>query len=172
MSNWTVREERPGDEAAIEAVVATAFANDSDSQGEEPETVAALRADGDLVLSLVAEEDDGIVGHAAFSPAILSTGAQGWFVLGPMSVAPWRQGQGIGRALVQAGIERLSAAGARGIVLVGDPGYYGRFGFSQRWPLALAGPLSPYFQVLSLAGEVPRANVAFAPAFARSAGDE
>lgn len=172
MSDWRVREERPGDAAAIEAVVATAFANDSDSQGEEPETVAALRADGDLVLSLVAEDDGGIVGHAAFSRAILSTGAQGWFVLGPMSVAPWRQGQGIGRALVEAGIKRLSAAGARGIVLVGDPAYYGRFGFSQRWPLSLAGPLSPYFQALSLAGEVPVATVAFPPAFDMPAEDE
>jgi putative acetyltransferase len=165
MAPWTIRDERPGDEAAIRRVTAAAFADHPHSEGTEPAIVDALRSAGDLTLSLVAEADGGVVGHVAFSRAILSNGAQDWQTLGPISVAPRWQGQGIGRALVGAGAAHWRAAGAPGIVVVGNPELYGRFGFSTDTALHLEGPLAPYFQVLALTGEVPAASVGFAPAF-------
>jgi len=165
MTALTIRTERPGDEAAIHAAVEAAFANHPHSEGTEPAIVDRLRADGDLALSLVAELDGAIVGHAAYSAAILSTGERGWYALGPIGVTPERQGHGIGRMLVEAGAARLRSEGARGIVLLGDPELYARFGFVRGTPLSIAGPLAGYFQVLPFVEEMPEAQVRFAPAF-------
>ena len=160
-----VRVEQPGDEAAIRRVTQAAFAGHPHSEGTEPAIVDALRGDGDCVLSLVAEDAGEIVGHVAFSPARLSSGEEGWLALGPISVLPQRQGQGIGRALVEGGIARLREAGASGIVLLGDPALYARFGFARETPLHITGPLAGYFQALPFTAEVPAAAVDFAPAF-------
>lgn len=161
----TVRDERAGDAAAIRRVTERAFANQPHSEGTEPAIVDALRAAGDLSLSLVAEVGGELVGHVAFSRAILSDGAQGWQTLGPISVLPERQHQGIGRALIEAGTARWRKAGAPGIVLLGSPELYKRFGFVRGTPLHIAGPLEDYFQVLAFADEIPAASVEFAPAF-------
>jgi len=166
VSGWIVRSERPGDEAAIRRVTAAAFAGHPHSDGSEPAIVDALRADGDLALSLVVEEDGGILGHVAFSPAALSNGERGWFTLGPVSVLPQTQGRGVGRALIEAGIAHWRGAGANGLVVLGDPALYGRFGFAEGTPLRIGGPLDPYFQVLAFGDRVPDATVEFAPAFA------
>jgi predicted N-acetyltransferase YhbS len=160
-----IRPERSGDEAAIRHVTAAAFIDHPHSEGTEPAIVDALRADGDLALSLVAEMDGEIVGHVAFSRAILSGGEGGWYALGPISVVPERQGQGIGRALVEAGMAHWRAAGAQGVVLLGDPVLYGRFGFVRGTPLHIEGPLAEYFQVLPFAADIPASSVTFAPAF-------
>jgi putative acetyltransferase len=160
-----IRAERPGDEAAIRGVTRAAFAGHPHSDGNEPAIVDALRADGDLALSLVADEGGAIVGHAAFSPAQLSGGEPGWLTLGPLSVLPDRQGRGTGRALVEAGLARLRDAGARGIVVLGDPELYGRFGFLRGTPLGIAGPLAGYFQVLPFTSRIPAATVDFAAGF-------
>ena len=165
MSGPAVREERPGDEAAIRRVVGAAFTDHPHSEGTEPAIVDRLRSDGDLVLSLVTEQEGAMVGHAAYSAAILSNGEQGWFALGPIGVLPERQGQGIGRMLVEAGAAMLKARGAKGIVLLGDPELYARFGFVRGTPLSIAGPLAGYFQVLPFVKEVPEAQVRFARAF-------
>jgi len=165
MTEPRVRAERPGDQAAIRQVTTDAFAGHPHSQGAEPDIVDALRAQGDLALSLVAEAGGAIVGHAAWSKAILSTGDDGWFALGPISVAPERQRQGIGRALIEAGNAALREGGAGGVVLLGDPGYYSRFGFTRGSPLRIEGPLADYFQVLAFTAAVPQASVGFAPAF-------
>jgi putative acetyltransferase len=165
MSEWQIREERPGDEPAIHRVTEAAFTGHPHSQGTEPAIVDALRADGDLALSLVAETGPEIVGHVAFSPARLLNGAAGWYALGPVSVLPERQGQGVGRALIEAGIAHMRKAGAQGVVLVGDPDLYGRFGFARGTPLRITGPLAGYFQVLPFAAAIPDSEVAFAPAF-------
>ena len=127
-----------------------------------------MRSAGDLSLSLVAEAGDAIVGHVAFSPAILSTGARGWQTLGPISVDPDWQGQGIGRALIAAGVAHWRAARENGIVLLGSPDLYGRFGFVRDSPLHIEGPLAPYFQVLAFSEEVSRASVEFASAFSEA----
>jgi predicted N-acetyltransferase YhbS len=165
MTGWTIRPERPGDEAAIHDVTEIAFANHAHSDGTEPAIIEILRATGELTLSLVAEAEGMVVGHVAFSPALLSNGAQGWQTLGPISVHPDWQHQGIGRALIEAGSAHWRGAGGQGIVLVGSPDLYGRFGFVRGTPLHLEGPLAEYFQVLAFADAIPAASVDFAPAF-------
>lgn len=165
MSDWHIREERPGDEAAIHRVTEAAFTDHPHSEGTEPAIVDALRADGDLVLSLVTEADGELVGHVAFSCAILSGGEQGWFALGPISVSPEHQGRGVGRALVETGVAHLKAKGAQGVVLLGDPQLYSRFGFVRDTSLHITGPLAEYFQVLPFTADIPASSVTFAPAF-------
>lgn len=165
MSALAIRQERAGEEAAVRQVVEAAFTDHPHSEGTEPAIVDRLREDGDIALSLVAEWEGEPVGHAAYSAAILSNGERGWYTLGPIGVVPARQGHGIGRALVEAGSERLRARGANGIVLLGDPDLYARFGFVRGTPLSITGPLAGYFQVLPFRGEVPEAQVRFAPAF-------
>ena len=85
--------------------------------------------------------------------------------LGPISVHPKYQGRGIGRALVEAGAAHWREAGAKGVVLLGDPALYGRFGFVRDTPLHIDGPLARYFQVLPFTNEIAAASVTFAPAF-------
>ena len=85
--SWTIREERPGDEQAITALVDAAFRDAPHSDGTEAAIVERLRADGDLALSLVAAEGS-LVGHVAFSPVTLSDGTARWYGLGPVAVSP------------------------------------------------------------------------------------
>jgi putative acetyltransferase len=167
MKPWNVRDERPGDEPAIAALTAAAFRDVAHSSGNEARIVERLRHDGDLALSLVlVNGDHAIIGHAAFSPVSISgDGAGGWYGLGPVSVIPLRQSTGIGSALIERGLVRLKESGARGCVVLGEPGYYGRFGFRQERGLAFPGPPPEYFQVLSFDGAVPAGVVRYAPAF-------
>ena len=162
--SWTIREERPGDEQAITALVDAAFRDAPHSDGTEAAIVERLRADGDLALSLVAAEGS-LVGHVAFSPVTLSDGTVRWYGLGPVAVSPRRQGEGIGTALVRQGLERLQAMEAGGCVVLGEPGHYGRFGFRHDPRLAFPGPPPEYFQRLVLDGEPPAGTVRYARAF-------
>lgn len=155
-----IRPERPQDAAAIGDLTTRAFAAAAHASGTE----AALRASGRLALSLVAEHGGAIAGHVAFSPVTIGDAA-GWFALGPLSVAPQRQRQGIGAALIGQGLARLHAAGARGVVLLGDPGYYGRFGFAADPALRYPGAPSEYLLRQVLRGETPAGQVVFDPAF-------
>ena len=95
----------------------------------KPAILDALRAAGALTVALVAEEGGEILGQVAFSPVAIDGTARDWYGLGPVAVRPDRQGQGIGQALIRAGLDRIRALGAQGCVLAGAPGYYGRFGF-------------------------------------------
>jgi putative acetyltransferase len=162
---WAIRPERPGDEPAIHRVTEAAFTGHPHSEGTEPAIVDALRESGDLRLSLVAEDKGGIVGHIAYSDAVLSGGESGWLTLGPISVDPARQGEGIGRALIEAGTVHWRAAGAEGLVLLGNPALYSRFGFVRGTPLHIEGPLAEYFQVLPFTDAIPASSVTFSPAF-------
>ena len=167
MTGWTIRPERPGDEAAVHDLVARAFAPMPFSEGDEQDLVDALRAAGDLVQSLVAVVSaDTIVGHISFSPVTVEDEACGWFQMAPVSVSPEVQRSGIGSALIEAGISRLKTAGARGVAVVGSPAYYERFGFTQ---VSGLGPLSdhdaPYFRAMVLAGPAPQGTLRYAPAF-------
>ncbi|MBW8318645.1 MAG: N-acetyltransferase [Rhizobium sp.] len=160
-----IRPEAPGDEAAIGALTADAFAGHPHSDGSEPQIIERLRRLGMLTLSLVAEDEGEIVGHVAFSPVTLSGGEGGWYGLGPISVAPGRQRSGIGSSLVREGVAKLEAQGAKGCALVGEPAYYNRFGFTVRPQLQTAGVPPEYFLVLPLHGGAPSGMVTFHPAF-------
>jgi len=161
-----LRLERPGDEAAIAALTQAAFRDAEHSDGSEAAIVARLRADGDCALSLVAEDSGSrIVGHAAFSPVTVSDGSAGWYGLGPVSVLPARQREGIGSALIREGLIRLEPLGARGCVVLGDPAYYARFGFAHDPALAYPGPPPQYFQRIVFSGPEPVGTVRYARAF-------
>ena len=166
MSAWAIREERPGDEAATAALTEAAFRDLPYSDGTEATIIERLRADGNLALSLVAEDSGGtIVGHAAFSPVTIAGEAQGWYGLGPLSVSPARQREGIGSALVRGGLERLAGERAAGCVVLGEPAYYGRFGFRHEPRLSYPGPRPEYFQMVAFADSWPEGTVRYAPAF-------
>jgi putative acetyltransferase len=156
-----IRPETPADHDAIHAVIRAAF-------GQETEAllVERLRAGGDLVLSLVAEAD-GIVGHVAFSR--LSTEGGLATALAPVAVRPDRQRQSIGDALIREGLRRLAEAGEDLVLVLGDPAYYGRFGFTAEAAAPLKTPYDgPYQQALALSsqGRLIGGDVAYAPAFA------
>lgn len=167
MRPLTIRDEQPGDIPAIHALTRAAFAKATHSDGNEQDIVDALRADGDLTLSLVATNmDEAIVGHIAFSPVTISDGSKDWYGAGPVSVMPTRQRTGIGSQLATEGIERMIAMGAQGIVLLGDPGYYERFGFLPDPNLILPDVPPEYFQVRMLGtGPRPKGTVRYAKAF-------
>ncbi|KPQ04627.1 MAG: putative aetyltransferase YhbS [Rhodobacteraceae bacterium HLUCCA12] len=147
-----VREERPGEETEIGALITEAFLTAAHSSGTEAQIVAGLRAAGALTHNLVAVEGRAIVGHIACSEVLIDGKSCGWFALGPVSVIPERQGEGIGGELVRAALARLEAQGAAGCVLVGDPGYYGRFGFAADPALCVDKVPGEYVLALSLAG--------------------
>jgi putative acetyltransferase len=165
LNDIQIRPERSGDEDAIHAVTIAAFLNAPHTAHTEHFIVRALRRAGRLTVSLVAEREGEIVGHVAISPVTFEDGASGWFGLGPVSVAPELQGRGIGSRLVREALVALRALGGRGCVLVGEPAYYGRFGFRADPGLRLPGVPPQYFQALRLAGEMPSGVVTFDTAF-------
>ncbi|TFZ54230.1 N-acetyltransferase [Methylorubrum sp. Q1] len=160
-----IRPEQAGDVAAIRDVTAAAFANAPHSEQTEPAIVDALRKAGGLSLSLVAEDDDRIVGHVAFSPVTIDGQDGDWLGLGPVSVDPARQRQGIGADLIRAGLENIRSSGADGCVVLGDPSYYGRFGFVSDPKLTYPDVPASYFQRLVFSDVEPVGTVTFHPGF-------
>lgn len=164
--NWAIRDEQEGDAEAMFAMVQRAFDGHPYSDGDEGHAINRLRDDGDLLVSLVVEDADEIIGQIAFSRANLSNGEEGWMVLGPIAIEPSRQGGGIGRALMAEGEARMRALGAKGITVLGNPKIYSRFGYVQHTPMTLEGELGEYLQVKSFGAEIPAATLTFAKAFA------
>lgn len=165
-----IRTEQKGDEETIFALTQSAFRDILFSDGSEPHIINRLREDGDLTLSLVAEDETRIVGHIAISPVTISGGPPdnnrgNWYGLGPVSVCPDLQGKGVGSALINQAIADMRERGARGIILLGSPDYYGRFGFRHEPQLAYPGPPAEYFQALLLDGELPQGVVTYARGF-------
>lgn len=160
-----IRDETDTGIPAITAVTIAAFKTLDISNQTEHFIVEALRAAKALTVSLVAELDGRVVGHIAFSPVTLSDGTPGWYGLGPVSVLPELQRQGIGTALIQAGLARLKALGAQGCCLVGHPSYYGRFGFRNVEGLGYEGVPPEAFFALAFSGPLPQGNVTFHEAF-------
>lgn len=161
----TIRAERDGDADAIRALTSAAFATAVHSSGTEAAIVDGLRAAGALSVSLVAEQDGMIVGHAAFSPVTIVGSPGNWMGLGPISVEPDRQRQGLGTALLRRGLDRIRDLGADGCVLVGDPAYYGRFGFVSDGRLICGEVPVQYIQRLAFQGAAPAGAIHFHPAF-------
>lgn len=165
----TIREEALEDHEAVARIVTDAF-----GQPVEARLVEALRTEADPYLSLVAERDGSIVGHAFFS-AVEVEGAPDAPPLGalaPLAVVPALQGGGIGAALVRAGLARCPEHGWRAVFLLGDPGYYARFGFGLAAPRGLrylSEAFDAGFQVLELepgALDGVHGLVQYPPAFA------
>jgi len=106
-----------------------------------------------------------VVGHIAFSPVTISDGSIGWYGLGPVSVLPEYQKQGIGESLVNKGLSLLKAMGGKGCALVGDPAYYQRFGFRNIPDLVHEGIPQEVFLALPFTENVPQGMVIFHEAF-------
>ena len=160
-----VRPESSRDRAAIRTLTRRAFEGHPYSGGNEQDIIDALRAADALTVSLVADHAGRIRGHVAFSPARAADDAPGWYTLGPVSVDPAVQRQGIGTRLIVSGIDRLRELDAAGCVVVGDPAYYSRFGFVSAPHLSPAREFSEHFMILRLAGSATETVVDFHPAF-------
>jgi putative acetyltransferase len=162
-----IRSEEPSDVAAIESLTAAAFLNAPHTGHNEHLIVNALREASDLTISLVADDDGDVIGHVALSPVSISDGSVGWYGLGPISVLPERQRQGIGSRLMERALEELRGLGASGCVVLGDPSYYGRFGFKVESALVLRGVSPEYFQAIVLRDTSPSPSgvVSYARAF-------
>ncbi len=117
-----IRPEQPADISAIHTVNEEAF-----GQPDEANLVDKLRTNGKTTVSLVAVENDQIVGHILFSEATIDTTTI--IGLAPLAVLPGYQKQGIGTMLTNAGIEACRNAGYRAMIVLGHPEYYPRFGF-------------------------------------------
>jgi len=160
-----IRNETDADFSAISEVTVAAFETLEISNHTEQFIIEALRAGKSLTLSLVADVDDRLVGHIAFSPVAISDGTKNWYGLGPVSVVPECQRRGIGKALIQERLSRLRKRGAKGCCLVGHPQYYRKFGFENVAGLILEGVPPEVFFALSLDGRFPRGNVTFHEGF-------
>jgi putative acetyltransferase len=161
-----IRNETASDIEAIAAVTEAAFRTLQISRHTEQFIIDALRQAKVLTVSLVAEIDRQVVGHIAFSPVTIADGSANWYGMGPLSVLPQYQKQGIGRALVDAGLSALKALGGEGCALVGDPAFYRRFGFRNIPALTYPDIPQEYFMVLPLATRIPQGAVAFHAGFA------
>ncbi len=161
----SIRNESVSDVAAIAAITESAFKEAPHTSHTEQFIVNALRNAGKLSVSLVAEVDGNIVGHVAVSPVSVSGNSEGWYGLGPISVAPEHQKQGIGSQLMKEAIAALKQLGASGCVLLGDPQYYSRFGFKVIPNLTLPGVPPEYFQALPFGSKIPKGEVVHHEAF-------
>ena len=133
-----IRLETPADHIAIAEVNTAAF-----GQPDEASLVEQLRADGAVRLSLVAEMEGAVVGHLLFSdlPITWKEGTIDGVALAPISVLSDYQNKGIGRALIDEGLDICRTLGVEAVVVLGHPDYYPRFGFGA----ALAGRLTSPF---------------------------
>lgn len=165
----SLRPETPVDADAIAALTTAAFLNAPHAAHTEAFIVNALRRASALSVSLVAEQGGVLVGHVATSPVVVTDGTPGWHGLGPISVLPEHQRQGIGSALMRAALQALREQGAAGCMLVGDPGYYQRFGFRREPQLVYPGIPPEFFMVLPFTDALPSGTVTFHPAFGATA---
>lgn len=166
MSQLNVRPVTAADADEIDAVIAAAF-----GRRDEARLVRLLDRNGDTVISLAATLDDVVIGHVLLSRMQAPFPALG---LDPVSVLPGHQRQGVGAALIHAAVAQARATEAAAIFVLGDLGYYGRFGFdaeaARGFRCAFSGP---HFAALPLKGPLPSAagDVAYAKAFDEALSD-
>jgi putative acetyltransferase len=153
-----IRDATSEDRTAISTVNAAAF-----GRADEGIIVEKVGAAGEALVELVAVDGGDIIGHVLFSrtrcapPAFIAA-------LGPIAVSPDRQARGVGSALVREGVERCRTACAEAIVVLGDPAYYERFGFSAAAARLIRSPYSnlPAFMALALEPGAPSRPVELA----------
>lgn len=162
-----IRPETEKDAPSIEAITIAAFRNVTYSDHTEQYIVGDLREAKQLSISLVAEDQatQSIVGHVAISPVKIADGTTDWYGLGPVSVLPQHQRQGIGSRLVEEALSRLREREAAGCVVLGNPRYYTRFGFKVEDSLRLPGVPPDHFMAISFRGSVPAGDVVYSKAF-------
>jgi putative acetyltransferase len=160
-----IRGETDADVSVITDVTVAAFMTLEVSNHTEQFIIEALRVSKALSVSLVAELDGHVIGHIAFSPVTVSDGTRNWYGLGPVSVLPEYQRQGIGKALILEGLSRLKALNASGCCLVGHPEYYRKFGFKNMRRLVLEEVPPEYFFALSFDAHTPQGTVTFHEGF-------
>lgn len=160
-----LRKETTADIDAITEVTIAAFKNLSVSNQTEQFIIKALRSADALNISLVAEIDERVAGHIAFSSVVISDGTKDWYGLGPISVLPEYQKQGIGKSLINEGLSLLKKMGGQGCALVGDPNYYKRFGFKNFPELVHEGIPQEVFLALPFNEKVPQGTIEFHESF-------
>ena len=164
-----IRYVRPADHAAIATVLNAAF-----GRPDEAALVARLRADEDVMFELVAEEDDQVAGHILFS-RLWADRFELYGALAPLAVLPGRHRGGLGSRLVRAGLEGAREFGCHGVLVLGDPAYYGRFGFSAEAAREVSAPYRGLaaFQALALEDDAftGAIRVTYPDAFASAPSD-
>ncbi|GGB31173.1 N-acetyltransferase [Oceanisphaera marina] len=157
------RTERPGDGDEIDEVVYTAFGRE-----DEADLVWDLREQGAISLSQVAEYEGAIIGHLAMSPVLINGEDIGWLGLAPVSVWPDCQRQGVATAMIHAALDSANELDWAGVVVLGDPAFYRRFGFkpAQELDLKCTYPnAGEHFMALALKQPAPTGLVTYHPAF-------
>ena len=156
------------DRGQIDAILRATFLA-AFGRSDEPELVARLRAQGDVLLELVAEEDKAVVGHILFSRAHVSSSGKWHPVvqLAPVCAEPERHKRGIGSALIRQGLALMTALDETHVFLLGHPGYYPRFGFSAETAEAFESPWpGPHFMLNRIgAGGPARGRLTVSTAF-------
>jgi putative acetyltransferase len=148
MAQTIVRQARPADHDEIGVILRAAF-----DGPDEASLVLRLRADGDALIELVAEEGDGLIGHILFSPLSIEqpAGPLRAAAMAPVAVAPPRQRSGVGGLLIRRGIDECKTLGLAAVLVLGHRKYYPRFGFSAKDAESLEGPFQgPSFMALEL----------------------
>jgi putative acetyltransferase len=172
-----IRPARAEDAGAIDGVIRAAFAATGHGYQGEADLVRMIEADGDALVSLVADASGAIAGHVLFSRmygeadgAALSAAG-----LAPVAVSPDRQGRGIGDALIRAGLDALRDRGVAMSFVLGHAAYYPRFGYSPELGARFASPFAgPHFMAMMLDSGAawPQGGRAdYAPAFGRLGQD-
>ena len=163
MSGVIIREEKPGDAAAIQALHRAEFSGNA-----EADLVEEMCGSGKVLLSLVVEDAGKIIGHVLYSK-IAVNGVENAAALGPIAVDLAHQKHGCGSRLIEEAHRRLPEMGITIVFVLGDPAYYRRFGFSAEQATAFRTPYdSPYMQSVKLApGAPPSGTVVYPPPFAK-----
>lgn len=164
-----IRTEIGIDAASIDGLLRRCFVGQA-----KAELVQQLREEGLLTLGMVATDDEGqVLGYAAFSPVTLNNEDHGWVTLAPLVVDERMRGKGLGKKLIFESLDALNEFGYSAIFVLGDPAYYGRYGFTpaQRYKLCCRWPESEAaFQVFPLAEHVldgAQGQIEFAVPFSR-----